>query len=775
MTPAIKFLSLFLLPLLVAACLPSPALPPTTADDNQSWRYADLRLLDGIDAPLPEQDVIAAYTRTRGGLFEIRLDFLDLKTEADVDLYIPIATGSPPAEAGKELPIHANAAFAWNMLLVIPADAEPAALTSQNKTASNIDVKVSSDPFLDSIVIQLNRQWAPTNPASLRFQVFAAAPGAMDASDQTAAFTIAGVDRPPRAPLLLAFWDTLPAATPAQALRRWDGAHTGPYGKRHGLVRLLQASEEAGIPVALLDLKTPSSLAALDYLGGMDYIRKLQSQGLVILPDVASGDPEAARASLEYSRRAALAFGLQTSRLLFGAVQPPLPGPYQAAFAVLPEQNHLLAAPSHRLIPLPAPVYPDTEEAKSNWQVLAADPNGLSLETRRELIQAALSGDPGQIAVIGGSLPSSPLADSSVASKFFHYLAAHPWIQPLTTADLLTFPAIQSSAPLPTTCDDLLCSPPPPQWLPAYSAQGAPGGQKDFLKWKEETRAQLASLPPGRLTDLAWLAYLNLTAPTRNPALWELRSAYLDHIQRLIAAVEWSRRPASESRCWQDANGGSCILSNVKQFIWIDLAEARLSLAVWRAETGPIQYIAPASQFALGLGDPTEWRPERGPAADPNEIPGAFANLPYRFDVYQAEAKAGEIALTQPNNDITKIYKLTTDGLAVHYISAGPIHTQIPLLIHSSRTNLPGTDGGFPLYLWLADAGRIDAPQVKIAGARDQINAYFDSRRWIRSPEDPDLDYPAGHYLPFPLAVIDVRSEGSYQVEFLFPSEMKKP
>ena len=40
---------------------------------------------------------------------------------------------------------------------------------------------------------------------------------------------------PTPAYLLLAFWDTLPASTPIQLLRRWDGAHTGPYGQRHGL------------------------------------------------------------------------------------------------------------------------------------------------------------------------------------------------------------------------------------------------------------------------------------------------------------------------------------------------------------------------------------------------------------------------------------------------------------------------------------------------------------------------------------------------------------
>ena len=85
---------------------------------------------------------------------------------------------------------------------------------------------------------------------------------------------------PAKAPLLLAFWDALPANTPAQLLQRWDGAHTGPYGSRHGLKHLLAAVEEYEVPVALLDLKDPTStLSGLDLIGQIAYIQQLEEQG----------------------------------------------------------------------------------------------------------------------------------------------------------------------------------------------------------------------------------------------------------------------------------------------------------------------------------------------------------------------------------------------------------------------------------------------------------------------------------------------------------------
>jgi hypothetical protein len=91
--------------------------------------------------------------------------------------------------------------------------------------------------------------------------------------------------------VLLAFWNTVPAYTPAQALRRWDGAHTGPYGERHGLHLLLQAVRRSKVPVVLLDLKTPAALSALDFLGKLPQIQNLSTQGLLILPEALPGSP----------------------------------------------------------------------------------------------------------------------------------------------------------------------------------------------------------------------------------------------------------------------------------------------------------------------------------------------------------------------------------------------------------------------------------------------------------------------------------------------------
>ncbi len=765
MARSLRFLCFILLPCLLSACLPAAA-APSTPSSTSNWVYSDLRLLDEVDAPLADQDIIAAYTRTSGDSFEIRLDLLDLKAEADLDLYIPIASG--PSTTPKELPLHASADFAWNTLLVIPANAEPRAMTAQNEILSAASITVNRDPAMDTIVIRLDRSLVPTGPGALRLQVFTTAPGALDVVDQTPSFLANGIQLVPRAPLLLAFWDTLPAATPAQALRRWDGAHTGPFGKRHGLFRLLQTSAEAGVPVALLDLKTPTSLAALDYLGGMERLRTLQAQGLVILPDVAFGDPQAAAISLEYSRRAALAFGLPASPLLFGPVPAALSGSYPAAFAVLAESDHLAANYGQRLIPLPGPVYPADTNAEAVRQAAIADANGPSPAVVQQLIQAALSGDPSRIVVIGGSLPASPLADSSVAAPFFQYLAAHPWIQTLTAADLLTLPAMPSSSPFSPGCEDLLCSPAAPATLNRYSAQGEPIAPLQFSEWKDETRAQLAALQAGRLTDLAWLAYLGLTPPTNQPALLELRAAYLDQVERLIAAAQWAEHPTDESNCRQGEDGGYCVLADEQQFAWIDLAGARLSLAVWRPNDGePIQYIAPASQFVTGLSDAMDWHPERGPAADPNEIPGAFADLPLQLDLYQAETKPGEIVLTHPATAATKTFRLTPDGLTFSYTTPDAIYTQIPLIIYHANDRYPGTDAIFPLYL-SSPEDKSATPQIEITGASEQTQAYFDSLPWIRSPEDPDRDYPPGHYLPFPLAVIEIHSQGSFQVEFSF-------
>jgi hypothetical protein len=118
----------------------------------------------------------------------------------------------------------------------------------------------------------------------------------------------------------VALWNTFPAYTPAQALKNWDGAHTGPDSSRHGLRHLLDAVDSSDIPVVLLDLKYPAWLAALDMTGGLSRIQYLEKKRLIILPVVMPLDlPELSgdnlpnwvfSSALEYSLGKSRDFGL---------------------------------------------------------------------------------------------------------------------------------------------------------------------------------------------------------------------------------------------------------------------------------------------------------------------------------------------------------------------------------------------------------------------------------------------------------------------------------
>jgi len=69
--------------------------------------------------------------------------------------------------------------------------------------------------------------------------------------------------------------------------------------------------------VALLDIKNPASLAALNYMGITAQIQKLVEHDLLILPDVAYAEPP--EISLDFSRRSAVGFGLPVSEFVYSA------------------------------------------------------------------------------------------------------------------------------------------------------------------------------------------------------------------------------------------------------------------------------------------------------------------------------------------------------------------------------------------------------------------------------------------------------------------------
>jgi hypothetical protein len=681
----------------VVSCLP--------VSNPRAWLSADLRLLDPLeDTATPSTDILAIYTRTVGSDFEIRVDLLDLPLTPDYHLQILLDT----------LP----GGNSWDLTIDLPADGRPTVFPA----SPNLVPRLVRDPWLDTVIVRFNQLYIP-QPFTLK--VVSYLQGETAPEDETPPVRSDALPPTQRAPLALVFWNVFPAATPAQSLRRWDGAHTGPLGERHGLKQILDNAGINSIPLALLDLKTPSGLAALDYLGVMPQIQDLSSLGLLVLPDVAFSEPAAI--SLGYSRRAALGFGLPASQFVYGAASQ-LQSNYLAQFLPLDDSSHLAHSGATRLIPLPAA------------DALQATRDGLSLDVRRALVETAFSADPSDLVVLGGDLPRSTWGNEDMAAPTFAWIAAHPWIQPLTGEDLLAFPVEAHAASLP----------------PGSSVQ-------------PPLLVALHLAPKNVITDSAWQSYFLLTAPSNDEKLKALRMDYLDQVGELLAAAGWAEQPSAQVGCDQDLDNDSqpeCILSNRKFYAVLDPAGGRLVDLFYVNETGPHQLVGPSSQFTVGLSDPSEWHPELGQAADPSVIPGAFTDEPGPWLAYIPNISSDGITFSSPDGSRVKTYRLLEDGIEILYRGSSPVRTRIllavdPQLFYRGPTTYTGSMAPGQ-WSW----GLNNGIRVHVTSAASlSVQSFTDSFQYLSQPENPDYPYPGGHYLPFPLSVVTIQESGNFWVQ----------
>lgn len=687
----------------VVSCVPAPS--------HRGWAEADLRLLDPLDdTPAPSTDILAVYTRESGFDFEIRVDLLDLPLTPDYSLQILLDT----------LPAISDIGNPWDLVIDIPAGGRPG-MTPANST---IVPRLIRDPWLDTVTVRFNRR-SIRMPFTLKVVSFT--PGDSTPSDETIPVRSDAIPPANRAPVLLAFWDIFPAATPAQALRRWDGAHTGPRGERHGLKHILDNAEQFGIPVDLLDLKTPASLAALNYLGGLSQLQRLSAAGLLLLPDVAYAEP--ADVSLDFSCRAAAGFGLPGSQFVYNASSRFQPG-YLAQFYPLDDASRLSYSGSTRLIPLPAS------------DAIQATPNGLSLEVRRALVNAALSADPSDLVVLGGDLPHSTWGNENMAAPTFAWIAAHPWIQTLTAEGLMAFPVNAHGIQLFTT---------PPVTNP-------------FLD-------EFYSAPNNILADSAWQSYFMLTAPTNDQNLLTLRSNYLGQVRGLLAAARWVEHPSVQADCDHDINNDArfeCVLSDQKFYAILDPAGARLTHLFFVDETGPHQLVGPSSQFTVGLSDPSVWHLDLGEAADPSVIPGAFSDGTAAWVIYLPAITSRGITFATPDGSRVKSYRLVENGIEVTYQVPGLINTRIPLAVDPQMFYFHPTKYQPALGPGVSAWGLVNGIHVEVrSDAALSVQSFTESIPYLSQPEDPDQTYPGGHYLPFPLAVVGLQGSGNFSVQII--------
>ena len=346
-----KSLLIFITLLLSCAPLPAPNYHP--------WA-ASLRALDPADAVTPANDITAVYLRQKEDILQIRVDVLDFKNLNDLSIDIRIEDDSTPQS--ELFNIH------------VPSKTE--------------STRISLDPLLATIIIEI-----PTSEIFSRPRIDISTP-----EDKITGLKLDGSVPTGSTPLLLTFYDTFAGRFPAEALRSWDGAHTGPRGERHGLKHLLDAVKEHQIPIALLDLKEPESLSALDAMGVLQNIEAFENQGLLILPENGESD---------------------------------------VIFAHLEDASHLYQPLFSKIIYIPIATETDTSQPT---------PNGPPLEVRRALLETALNADKNDLLVLGGSLQNTTWGSPDMVNQTMAYFASRPYIHILNAEDLREFPTKSNNA-----------------------------------------------------------------------------------------------------------------------------------------------------------------------------------------------------------------------------------------------------------------------------------------------------------------------------------------
>jgi hypothetical protein len=145
-------------------------------------------------------------------------------------------------------------------------------------------------------------------------------------------------------------------------------------------------------------------------------------------------------------------------------------------------------------------------------------------------------------------------------------------------------------------------------------------------------------------------------------------------------------------------------------------------------------------------------------------IPGAFAdgNGPY-------QVLTGEDKLVFQSELGSKEYHLTPEGIAFEYQSRTPTTWEIPLAVDPwMRFDQDWVEG---YHVDNSKEGlRISAGagfQVEIATSSELLAHSFNATRdRMGRQENPNDEYPPGHYLPFPLVLLELDSSDKGYIEF---------
>ena len=765
-----------------------------------------LRALDPVETLLPEMDLIALYYDTAGGEAHLRIDLLDFQESSEFDVYI--AFDVRPG-GSRQLPLMGGAGFDWDLLIRVPSSGSTDLINDSLEPNHAENVEVHKDSVLDTISLTIPSSLLDL-PGPLRLQVLTSFPGGDQVVD-TLGPVLSDVHPPQNVNLLLTFWNTFSSHTPAQALRTWSGAHMGPSGERFGLRHLLDAVDETGVPVTLLDMKNPQNLAGLDYLGELGQVQALHYRGLVYLPDIF---PEAAISSsqpdwlikrlITTDLDSVHAFGFSSSPILTMISAEPDKDSlklveelgYAAVFS--PFNQSTGAGPGYSLtrsgalLLLPMP--------RTNTDHSRSVDRGLSIEWRKALVSAALDDEDSKVVSLGGDFSKTFWGDPQQSAEMLRWIAAHPWINPVSPAEIIRdhFPVTESII-LGST----------PRQLNAYIPVGVNGQPISSSYTYDQIRAfiqdGLLNFGNSPLAESAWQMYINTqisnegiggkvdalgSAATISESNGQITLDYLraNSIGRtgiFLSALRWARtlmtNPTSSEQKIKlediDWDGeAEVVLQNDWLYAVVTPEGGRLAaLFGYDPQSGAVQLIGGRPHIGIGLSDLHRWDPGGGEIGEKTEplLDGAFTSLSNAVFTFDLIDEGDSLLAVHPDGRYILRYTLQDNRLMIEVSHIEKdTSLEIPLLLNPTR--IRQSDWRLA-YRQFVEDDRIswrlqEGPGITVTTDHTPMSffSFLDSPAYRMDEENPNLEAGQGHFLPFPMALITIDLKENVHITLTF-------
>lgn len=735
-----------------------------------NWKYGELKLLDEIDATYPIQDLIALYSRINAQDFQIRLDFLELDRYLGNDIYILFDTspgGITQIESNRD---SITSDLFWDYLLKITDSGIVEILDDHLAVVPDVELFIVYDSLQDRIIISFNKHALPIYYGTTKLQVFITPPGKIEISDKSLSIAI---DAPPpsRGKVIFAFWNTFSSITPAQTLRSWAGAHAGPMSSRHGLKYLLDAAIQNKTTIFLVDLLKPETISVLDYIDALPEIRKLAIQGLIALRE-----PDETGTAGPFTFPVGTYGGGNNNADDFYKIWQIYANFDSNRFENKPGYISLLNSLinwninnyiignndyAHNIYN-----YVNCNLFPQSVSTVAIEQSGELSLACKSLLHYSASIYPTIPLVLGGDFSKSMLGDPATISVVFSYLMSHPWIEVFSINDL-NDPGRLSSYFASNQEERNTLEPLSNLYGEVLHLDGLSYPQNEVYK-------QLLDSSPNRLTDLAWRLFSQLTQASSKELL-ALQSNYIGSIGFILSAANWADSPSIQATCSVDLDYDGmpeCILSNSSIYLVIEPEGGYLPFIFSKDAKGIHQIVGPTWEFVVGLSDSSTWKPDLSVSGDPAQLLGAFQDEYNSWKLYNFELSDNSIVLTSTDGSIRKLFTISTSGVQVELNNAlqSPEISTIPVVIDPWTRYTPGWGNlytnkiqPFTVY-WGIYAGEM----VGIWSTNPLSTfSFIDTRVLMHLPEDANYDYLPGHYLPYPMSVVDVNASESYSVEIL--------